>query len=260
PGSADRKDAPDRDSTRAWREAVPHLQELWRKHEEKWPDASRPPADRSQDAPGSWRSDSGYPLDERDNRAVESEYQKVAQNENRITELMGDIEHASDGRLVGKEFRLKGEQRFKEKVAEQKRINPDASVSEIVSAVRDGIRYTIQHNEGEYKHGIVDDLRNIKAHGLELIRLRNSWSSTEYRGINSQWLDRRTGQAFEIQFHTPSSFEAKQLTHDAYERLRTLKGDSALELAETRELHDFQEIVCSKVSIPPNVRDIPDYP
>ena len=120
--------------------------------------------------------------------------------------------------------------------------------------------YGLQHHESEYQRGVVDDLRNIKALGLELIKLRNSWSSTEYRGINSQWHDKATGQAFEIQFHTPISFEAKQLTHDAYERLRTLKGDSTLELAQARELHTFQEVVCRNVPTPPNARGIPDYP
>ncbi len=42
----------------------------------------------------------------------------------------------------------------------------------------------------------------------------------EYRGINSQWRDSQTGHRFEVQFHTVPSFEAKQVTHGAYERLR----------------------------------------
>ena len=37
------------------------------------------------------------------------------------------------------------------------------------------------------------------------------------KGINSQWIDPDSGQRFEVQFHTRISFEAKQLTHSAYE-------------------------------------------
>ena len=43
----------------------------------------------------------------------------------------------------------------------------------------------------------------------------------KYKGINSQWIEPDSGQRFEVQFHTRISFEAKQLTHPAYERLRT---------------------------------------
>ena len=38
-----------------------------------------------------------------------------------------------------------------------------------------------------------------------------------------------TGQRFEVQFHTRASFEAKQLTHAAYERLRILLLDIELD-------------------------------
>ena len=47
------------------------------------------------------------------------------------------------------------------------------------------------------------------------------WSDDKYKGINSQWIEPDSGQRFEVQFHTRISFEAKQLTHHAYERLRT---------------------------------------
>ena len=46
----------------------------------------------------------------------------------------------------------------------------------------------------------------------------------QYKGINSQWIEPDTGQRFEVQFHTGISFEAKQLTHTAYEQLRTQAG------------------------------------
>ncbi len=49
---------------------------------------------------------------------------------------------------------------------------------------------------------------------------KNSWGNLEYKGINTRWVT-RGGQRFEVQFHTPESFHAKQnITHVSYERIR----------------------------------------
>ncbi len=87
-------------------------------------------------------------------------------------------------------------------------------------------------------------------------KIKNSWSGEEYKGINSQWLEPDTGQRFEVQFHTRASFEAKQLTHNAYERLRTKRADKFEELV----LEAFQAKVSAQVPVPPGAVDIPDYP
>jgi hypothetical protein len=59
-----------------------------------------------------------------------------------------------------------------------------------------------------------------------------------------------------VQFHTHISFEAKQLTHKAYERLRTKQADIFEELV----LEAFQKKVTADVPVPPGAADIPDYP
>ena len=88
------------------------------------------------------------------------------------------------------------------------------------------------------------------------MKLKNSWSEEEYKGINSQWIEPDTGQRFEVQFHTRISFEAKQLTHDAYEKLRL----SQLDEFEKLVLEAFQRKVSADVPAPPGAMDIPDYP
>ena len=62
-----------------------------------------------------------------------------------------------------------------------------------------------------------------------------------------------TGQRFEVQFHTRISFEAKQLTHGAYERLRTQQADSFEELV----LEAFQKKVTAEVPVPPGAEAFP---
>jgi hypothetical protein len=130
------------------------------------------------------------------------------------------------------------------------------SAEEAVSVVSDTIRYTFQYREARYTQGVWTDLERLKGEGFKLHQLKNSWSDDQYKGTNTQWIEPDTGQRFEVQFHTRTSFEAKQLTHDAYERLRTKQADKF----EQMVLGAFQAKVSAEVPVPPGATDIPDYP
>ncbi len=110
----------------------------------------------------------------------------------------------------------------------------------------DAIRYTFQYRESRYTQGVWADIERLKSQGFELRKLKNYWSDEEYKGINSQWIDPETGQRFEVQFHTRISFEAKQLTHDAYERLRAQPDDELEKLV----LKAFQGKVSAEIPVP----------
>jgi hypothetical protein len=107
-----------------------------------------------------------------------------------------------------------------------------------------------------YTQGVRADIARLQDQGFELIKLRNSWSDDQYKGINSQWIEPDTGQRFELQFHSRISLEAKQLTHGAYERIRTRQPDEF----EQMVLEAFQKKVTAAVPVPPGAADIPDYP
>ena len=130
------------------------------------------------------------------------------------------------------------------------------SPEEAISNISDTVRYTFQYREYHYTQGVWADIGRLKDQGFELHKLKNDWSAEQYKGINSQWIEPDTGQRFELQFHTHISFEAKQLTHDAYERLRTHQADKFEELV----LEAFQRKITAEVPIPPGAADIPDYP
>jgi hypothetical protein len=122
--------------------------------------------------------------------------------------------------------------------------------------VPDAIRYTFQYDEARYSPGVRTDIARLKDHGFKLDKLRNSWSDDQYKGINSQWIEPDTGQRFEVQFHTRISFEAKQITHGAYEQLRTRQPDEFEQLV----LEAFQKKVAAEVPVPSGATEIPDYP
>lgn len=173
-----------------------------------------------------------------------------------VTPAMVRIEAEDpERRLVGLEFRCKGQERIMEKVAHDVQYK-GRTPEDALTNLKDAIRYTFQYTEHHYAKGVLADIERLKSAGFELVELRNSWDSAEYKGINSRWRVPEVGQLCEVQFHTQISFEAKQLTHPAYERLR----DPSTSKVEQEEIAYFQQRVNGNVSSPDKARDIPNYP
>jgi hypothetical protein len=188
---------------------------------------------------------------------LESACDRIARWEREtLSPMMRDIESRDPSRhLGGFQHRLKGRDRIMEKVVgriEEKNRTPE----EAVSLIPDAIRYTFQYKAAHYTQGVWADIARLKEYGFELVKCKNFWSGEQYKGINSQWIEPGTGQRFEVQFHTRISFEAKQLTHDAYKRLRSGGRDEF----ERMVLKAFQRKVSAEVPSPPGATDIPDYP
>jgi hypothetical protein len=172
--------------------------------------------------------------------------------ETTVTPAMRRVEAEDPDRcLVGLEFRLKGRDRLEEKVAHdmQKR---GVTAEQAFAAVKDAIRYTFQYSDDNYSRGVRADVERMTSEGFELMDFRNSWANEEYKGINSRWRVADNGQVFEVQFHTEASFAAKQETHAAYERLRTLPADHD----DVRELRAYQREVSAKIPTPPDAQEL----
>jgi hypothetical protein len=240
-----------------WQEKAAESRWMWSEYQRKWPPAERSPADRSTGSPGSRHGDGNRLLEAAENSRVEAECDRIAtREEERISPAMRSVEGQDpDRHLIGFEHRLKGHDRIKEKVCD-KMEELFCSAEEAVSVVSDTIRYTFQYREARYTEGVWTDLERLEEKGFQLHTLKNSWSHDQYKGINTQWIEPDTGQRFEVQFHTRVSFEAKQLTHDAYERLRTKQADKF----EQMVLEAFQAKVTAEVPVPPGATDTPDYP
>ena len=231
----------------AWDAAALELRQVWEAHEAKWPSP--------EDADG----DDGRHLNSDANAEVEHACGRIREiAENVITPAMRAIEsEASERHLIGLEHRLKGTERLKEKVATALEEQPNLTPRQALSAVPDAIRFTLSYSEERYTAGITADLERLTTRGCELAKpLKNSWESDQYKGINTQWRESATGQLFEVQFHTQASYEAKQLSHAAYERIRNPQTSDA----ELPELEDFQRKVCAKIPIPPGATDIAYLP
>ena len=245
-------------SATSWEENAEQYRWMWTEYKRRWPPEERPPIDRSKDPPGTWRSEGDRVLEPADNERVEAACDRIADlEEKRISPALRAIESQDpDRHLVGLKDCLKGRDRIKEKVCGM--IQESGFSAEMaVSCVPDAIRYTFQYDEAHYTRGVRADIVRMKEQGFKLDTLKNSWPGDQYKGINSQWTEPETGQRFEVQFHTLISFEAKQITHGAYERLR---AEQKPDKFEQMVLEAFQNKVASEVPVPSGAADIPDYP
>jgi hypothetical protein len=222
---------------------VGRFTEAWQRHQERWP---RPEQKAERKEPTT---------------AVERDLadgcDKIQAAEQQITNKLRAVEAQQPGRtLTGLEFRLKGRDRLIEKARHDVVDKPGRSLEAALALMPDAVRYTFCYDANDYAIGVRRDIDRLKTAGCDMLKLKNCWSEPEYRGVNSQWRDGRTGQRFEVQFHTSISFECKQLTHDAYKRLRNpLPTTSRRELSA---LHKLQRDITAKIPEPPGVRDIGD--
>jgi hypothetical protein len=244
-------------AAKKWGKSVEESCWMWTEYQRRWPSEERTPVKRPDAAPGFWRGEGNRSLKPEANGRVEAACDQIADQEReKISPAMRAIESQDpDRHLIGFEHRLKGRDRIKDKVCRGIR-NFGRTPEQAVSHVPDAIRYTFEYREARYTQGVWADVGRLKEEGFQLDSLWNAWSKDQYKGINSQWIDPESGQRFEVQFHTRISFEAKQLTHPAYERLRTRQPDKF----EQMVLEAFQKKVSADVPVPPGAPDIPDYP
>ena len=245
-------------SGRYWGE-VPRFQRMWADHEARWPKDRQPTAtvDESTESPGSYRSKGGFDLSPERHAETTDAISRARKAEPTISADMqtAERENTSGGRLEGFDHRLKGDDRLKEKVAEYLGAEPRKTASEALREIPDAIRYTCCFQPESYTGGYYDIKARLESCGHEMYLSRNSWGNLEYKGINTRWVTQE-GQRFEVQFHTPESFHAKQnITHESYERIRNPSTSDG----ERMELRKFQREVSAAIRFPGAVDEIPDY-
>jgi hypothetical protein len=233
---------PDETQRQSYRDEVPRYLDAWADHEKRWPPRSRAAVDRPADPPGSadaiGRVKEAEPTCSADAQAIEQEDKE---------------KHG--GWLAGFEHRLKGEDRLREKIGAKLEVEPNKTPAQALSQIADAIRYTFCFESENYTKGYYDIKERYESRGYEMYFSQNWWTNPEYKGINTRWVTSE-GQRFEVQFHTPDSFDAKHhVTHKAYEQIR----DPTTSREELRELHAFQRQVCELIEIPDGATDIPDY-
>jgi hypothetical protein len=221
----------------------------------------------ARDAPaegGRWKRN-GLELDPEANRVAEAGLAARRKAEGRdaegdygeagITPAMRRIEaELEHGTLVPdtERFALKSPERFKEKLAKMIERYPGQACGELASAIHDGIRYTFLFPAQDYAAGVADATKRLTDEGYDLRITKPSWDAEDYRGVNSRWRDNESGIPFEVQFHTPESWAAKQRTHDTYEQL----CDTRTTPSVREKLEEQQRRIVAAIPVPPGAADI----
>jgi hypothetical protein len=191
-------------------------------------------------------------------RVAEGRDEVGGYGERGITPAMRRIEAGLEhGNLVPdtENFALKSPDRFKEKLAKMISLEPDVAPGDLAARIHDGIRYTFLFADPSYSDGVRAVENGLAGEGYALVWRKPNWSGEEYKGINTQWRDPDTGVLFEVQFHTPASWDAKQRTHDSYEKV----GSPATRLEDRTRLRAYQRQVSASVPLPPGALEFSPY-
>lgn len=242
------------DPRRPYAAGIPQMMRDWTQHQRDWPTSRR--AGLGSDETTGGQADRPALSPERHAEATDA-IGKVRETEPPVSDAMQAIEqyNSAGARLVGFDHRLKGDNRLIEKAAEWLGNRPDMTPTEAVQRIPDTIRYTFCIDHDSYAGAYKELKARLEVQGYQMYESRNFWGDPEYKGINTRWVTPEGGR-FEVQFHTPQSFHAKEhMTHQAYERLR----DTRTSKAEMRELHAFQRSVTARIPMPDGAIDIPGY-
>jgi hypothetical protein len=178
--------------------------------------------------------------------------------ESGLTPAMRRVEaYLPHGRLApdSEENSLKSPERFKEKLARMIERNPGIPPAELADEIYDAARYTFVFEPQDYTDGTWLVHRRLKAQGFELEARRNLWENHEVKGIKTRWRDPAHDLAFEVQFHTPSSWEVLQRTHEAYLRIT----DPQTPPAERVQLRARQAAEAAAARAPVRCAEIGDF-
>lgn len=165
-------------------------------------------------------------------------YNKALLEEPEITAHVNSVAEQAHMDVVGIEHRVKGKDSYLNKI--RRKYSPDGNVYE----VKDILRYTYTAPADEM---VEKTLKSIELHGnngYNTVGVKNYWLDdlNPYNGINTT-LRTSTGQAFELQYHTPESFELKNgKMHELYERQRLISDkDSKEYMAITDEMFELSD-------------------
>lgn len=183
-------------------------------------------------------------------------YNKVVVNEPQITLDLQDISDKTGTELVGLEYRLKTKESYLRKVNFDSNNSVDPLViDDIMYNTKDIIRYTFQSSSNDLTEKYFQINAALSEMGYKQIKCKNSWLKPEepYNGVNCNY-QALNGQKFEIQYHTPESFELKNgELHKLYEEQRVIEDKKSVRYLE---LEDKMFELSDKLEVPKDIEKV----
>lgn len=145
----------------------------------------------------------------------------AAEAEPWITPILLYLAEDLDAEMAGLDFRFKSRESMIRKI-ESKMLERGIEHPEDVS-IRDALRYTMTLDDepaGSHDESIAKTLTLFENVGHTALTVKNYWPrGDDYSGVNTT-LQAPNGLHWELQFHTPASFDLKMSSHVNYEQVR----------------------------------------
>jgi hypothetical protein len=169
-----------------------------------------------------------------------------------LTRAIAGTTEKLGGKMIGLRHKIKAAESLERKIATDV-VKTGILAEDAAGGISDAVRYTSCFEAEIYTAGVNAVLEELVQNGNKIKRLKNAWiKDIPYKGINVQMIDPE-GQVFELQFHTPISFKAKdEDTHHIYEEMRVLDPSSQ----KWAELNQQQMEIFQKVPRPDGVETI----
>ncbi|CAD0308877.1 hypothetical protein CFBP498_09150 [Xanthomonas hortorum pv. vitians] len=183
---------------------------------------------------------------------------RARQMEPQVTDMLRRIAERHGGQLAGTQHQLKSLGSLKEKLTQRMALKKQ-TLQEAAAGVNDALRYSMVLEPQDFTAGLRAVLATLDDRGHARIKLTNQFTKypPAFKAINVT-LRSPDGAMWEIQFHTPETFELKEQFHDLYKRGHALALGGASR-AEQRKLQAPALEAFNRVASPPECEEIDDW-
>lgn len=147
--------------------------------------------------------------------------------------------------MEGLKFKLKSEGSLTRKISDDAKMN-NISINVAADRVNDALRYTTILDSKSFGRNVLKSLDELEAAGFTKIAVKNTFVEGEvYKGVNTIFRT-KSGQTFEVQFHTQRSFNVKQnVNHTLFEEARLASTSTSRKKELTEVMRRNSEIIPS---------------
>lgn len=194
---------------------------------------------------------------------AEKSIEKARKEEPEVSKDLKDTFGANNAEFAGFDFRLKGTGSLARKIKKDQKDSGSPRTIETLrqasEGIKDNLRYTALLDKDDYGAGFERIKNDLESKGYEFTKVKNTMAFPEegnpYRGVNCQ-VKNKKGYTFELQFHTPQSFNIKEVKcHKDYEIARDDKNSPEKRAAATARMFKAYE----ELEVPKDAKNIKPF-
>lgn len=171
-----------------------------------------------------------------------------------ITKFLKDVSNSENSELFGLDYRIKTKESLIRKIISDSK-EKAIPIKETTNQINDILRYTMINDYESFTYKYFKVIEKMKEKGYNIIRVKNTFvDGVTYKGINTL-VQTKSGDIFELQFHTPESIKVKEDDlHKIYEKQRLLNKNKDKKKWDSLTEEMIQ--ISNTIPIPKNVERI----